>query len=75
MINPYEFVNQFGNREKEQIVRFAKVSPNYTSGRPSLIFDGESTESIKSYPYIESYTPAVDDRVMIIKGVIIGKIV
>lgn len=65
----------FGNREQEKIIRFAKVDPNYVSGRPALVFDGETTVTVKKYPYLASYTPAANDRVMLIKNVIIGKIV
>lgn len=74
MIKADEFVQMFGNEEKEKIVKFGKVDPGYTSGRPSLIFDGESVVSIKKYPYISSYTPQPNDRVMLIKGVVIGKV-
>lgn len=75
MIKVDEFVRMFSNEQKEKIVKFGKVDPNYISGRPSLIFDGETLPTIKKYPYLSSYTPSVNDRVMIVKGVIVGKIV
>lgn len=62
-------------------IRYGRIDPNYTSGKPQVIFDsdinpdGPSTPSTKTYPYLESYTPAANDRVMIIDKVIIGKIV
>lgn len=71
---PEQFIEMFKNDKNEKIVKFAKVDPNYTSGRPSLIFDGESVVTIKTYPYLSSYTPAANDRVMLIKNVIVGKI-
>ncbi|MFT4415329.1 hypothetical protein ACLM5H_15820 [Fredinandcohnia humi] len=70
-----DFMQGFSNKKQDKLVQFAKVDPNYTSGRPSLIFDGESIVTIKKYPYIASYEPAPNDRVMLIKGVIQGNIV
>ena len=74
-MNVQEFVQWFGKETPEKIVQFAKVDSAYTSGRPFLIFDGESTVSGKAYPYLSSYTPAPNERVMLVKGVIVGKIV
>lgn len=58
-------------------VKFAKVDPNYTAGRPSVIYDVDTVSGIlsKPLPYLASYTPAAGDRVLIMGGVIIGKIV
>jgi hypothetical protein len=58
-------------------VKLAKIAPNYVSGRPSVIYDRDINigELSKPLPYLASYTPKANDRVMIIKGVIIGKIV
>ncbi|GAA0313846.1 hypothetical protein GCM10008967_00420 [Bacillus carboniphilus] len=75
MLKPDEFVKMFGNEEPEKITRNAKVDPNYTSGRPSLVFDGETKPTVKKYTHLESYTPAPNDRVMVINNVIVGKIV
>lgn len=75
MIDHEFFISAFMNPKKEKIIQFARVDPNYTSGRPRLIFDGESGVSGKAYPYLSSYTPQPNDRVMVVKGVVIGKIV
>ncbi|ESU71112.1 hypothetical protein T260_15155 [Geobacillus thermopakistaniensis] len=75
MIDHDFFISAFMNPKQEKIIQFARVDPNYTSGRPRLIFDGESTVSGKAYPYLASYTPAANDRVMVVKGVVVGKIV
>jgi hypothetical protein len=75
MIDHDFFISAFMNPKQEKIIQFARVDPNYTSGRPRLIFDGETEVSGKAYPYLASYTPAADDRVMLVKGVIVGKIV
>jgi hypothetical protein len=75
MIDHEFFISAFMNPKQEKIIQFARVDPNYTSGRPRLIFDGETSVSGKAYPYLASYTPAANDRVMVVKGVVVGKIV
>ncbi|WP_342025718.1 hypothetical protein AADC60_24465 [Cytobacillus pseudoceanisediminis] len=88
MITPEEFVNMFqpdknykqpkDNQEKdEQQIKLAKVDPNYTSGRPSVIYDIDiiSGTLSKPLPYLSSYVPTANDRVMVVKGVIVGKII
>lgn len=72
MITPQEFVEMFGKEPEKKIVKFAKVTN--AEGRPQLQFDGETSASIKRYPYLGSYTPMIDDRVMVIHGVVIGDI-
>jgi hypothetical protein len=62
------------NPKKEKFIQFARADPNYTSGLPRLIFDGESTISGKAYPYLSS-TPQPNDRLMVVKGVVVEKIV
>jgi hypothetical protein len=63
------------NPKKEKIIQLAWVDSNYTNGRPRLIFDVESTISGKAHPYLSSSTPQPNDRLMVIKGVVVGKIV
>jgi hypothetical protein len=70
-----EFVNMFKNPKQEKVIKFARIDPDYVSGRPRLIFDGEESVSGKQYPYLGSYAPAAHDRVMLVKGVIIGAII
>ncbi|MEH7114515.1 hypothetical protein V7124_19440 [Neobacillus niacini] len=57
--------------------KMAKIDPGYSSGRPKLIFEGESVLSVKQYPYLSSYTPAANDIVLLAKVgntyVILGK--
>lgn len=54
-----------------------RVSPNYVSGRPFIIFDGEETPSGKAYPYLSSYSPLANDVVILAKVggtyVVLGK--
>lgn len=70
-----EFVQNFLNKQEKNNVRLATVDPDYVSGRPSLIFDGETTATVKKYAHLESYAPAANDRVLLVENVIIGKIV
>lgn len=55
------------------------IPADYTTGRPTLTFDGESTASIRTYPYLSSYVPAANDRVLVAivghSGVVLGKII
>ena len=52
----------------------ATIDPAYTSGRPRLIRDGETTVQGKPYPYLGSYTPQANDRVYVMDGIVIGRI-
>ena len=59
--------------------RLGQIDPNYTSGRPGIIFSGESKVSSKKYPYLSSYSPKARDKVLIARlgnsYVVIGKII
>ena len=54
------------------------IPASYATGRPTIIFDGESVASVRTYPYLSSYTPTAEDRVLIAvvgrSGVVLGKI-
>lgn len=66
----------FGDLDKKPSeVKLATIAPGYTEGRPLIIFDGEEVATKKPYPYLEQYTPSSGDRVMLLKGVIVGKII
>jgi hypothetical protein len=58
---------------------FGKIDSAYSSGRPKVIFDGETAASTKTYPYLSSYTPSANDRVILARAggsyVVLGKIV
>ena len=59
--------------------QLATIPADYVSGRPHLIFDGEGTATVRTWPYLASYTPAATDRVLVAMagkgGVVLGKIV
>jgi len=56
----------------------ATIDPAYTSGRPKLVFDGDTVATQKTYPYLSSYTPSANHRVLVadIAGthVVLGRI-
>ena len=58
-------------------IRLATVTS--TSGGISVQFDGEPAPSAKNYKCLANYSPAVNDRVLLIKVsgtyVILGKVV
>lgn len=67
------------NKEPKSQFKLGKVDSNYTTGRPRILFDGETQLSSKRYPYMESYTPKQNQRVLLAKVsgsyVIIGGVV
>jgi hypothetical protein len=74
---PPSYDGRSGRNEK--IYRLGYIDSDYLSGRPSVVFDGEELPSEKQYPYISSYTPTANDRVLLLKiadsYVILGKII
>lgn len=81
MISASEFLNiAKGNAENNcSVFRIGKIPSNYTTGNPTVIFDGEDTAGQKTYRYLSSYTPVANNRVLLAKVagsyVILGKIV
>lgn len=45
--------------------KIGTIPGDYVTGRPTIQFDGEGTVSTRTYPYADSYTPAVGDRVLV----------
>lgn len=75
MIRIDRFLDAFQNEKPRNEIQFATVDSGYVSGRPRLVFDGESVATVKVYPHLSTYTPVAGDRVMVIHGVIMGAIV
>lgn len=63
----------------ENLFRLGQIAPDYTSGRPSIIFSGETKPSGKKYPYLSSYKPVAGDKVLLIRAgnsfIVLGKII
>lgn len=79
MIQTEDFLKILNNGGKETIFRLGKIDPAYSSGRPRIVFDGETAASTKQYPYLSSYSPAANDRVLLAKVagsyIVIGKVI
>lgn len=78
IITPEKFLQIVRNAKEEKHNRLGKIDTEYLSGRPRIIFDGETTVSTKQYPYLASYSPVAGDRVILEKVggtyVVMGKI-
>lgn len=79
MITTEKFLNIAKNTEQVQPYKLGIIDPNYTDGKPRILFDGEAVVSEKEYPRIASYSPAPGDRVIIARlagsYVILGKVI
>lgn len=78
IMSPDDFLTLILGQVRKEVkseVKFATVSPTYTGGQPTLIFDGDSQETLKTYSYLSSYSPMANDRVIVVKGVVLGKII
>lgn len=73
LINKNEFIDMFKPKETRKNIWFATVA-SVSDGKCRLVFDGESGPSVKFYTRLESYTPQINDRVMVLHNVIIGKL-
>lgn len=60
-------------------VKYGTIPSGYTSGRPTVQFDGEDSAGARTWPYLSIYTPAADDRVIVLlannSGVVLGDII
>lgn len=63
---------------QSRATRLGTVASTYSGGRPQVTFDGETGPSTRTYPYLASYVPAANDRVMLERAgntwVVIGKV-
>ena len=80
MITPEDFLKTVSSPGAQgSSFKIGSIASSYTSGRPAVKFDGESTASTRTYPYLSSYTPQANDRVLVAivghSGVVVGKII
>lgn len=77
MLNAKTYLQDTSKKESSQFL-IGTISSTYSSGLPSVTVDGESTSTVKTYPYLSSYTPVASDRVLLAlvsnSYVILGKI-
>lgn len=62
-----EFLNLISNEKKEVLWQMGTIDSAYVNGKPKIIFDGETTASVKEYTCLSSYKPAANDRVLLFK--------
>ena len=78
MITPEQFLNITKDVKTNKSFRLAIIENGYTEGKPRVIFDGETKQTAKRYPYLGSYTPIAGDRILMayVSGsyIILGKI-
>jgi hypothetical protein len=80
-LSPGDFLDLMDDKDNgkpktiETVVRFGYVDPSYTTGRPRIIFDIDDSSTIKEYPYLAGYTPAANDRVIVLNNVVLDKII
>lgn len=76
MIDASEFLDLMENGEGQNVrIQFGKIPSTYTTGRPTIMLDGMTVPTVKKYPYLSSYTPEANHRVMVVQGVIMGRII
>ncbi|MBL5830853.1 collagen-like protein [Bacillus sporothermodurans] len=62
-----ELVQKLIDKNKTVSFVLGKIDPNYTSGNPKIVFDGETTPSSKRYTKLSSYQVMPNDRVILSK--------
>lgn len=80
MISPETFLNVMRKPEDDtDTFRLGTIPDTYSSGRPTITFDGETTTSTKTYPYLSSYAPAANHRVLLARvghtWVVVGRVI
>ena len=70
-------VDEYWTNEKESaatsiVIEYATVIQLTHQLQPIIQFIGERRPSMKTYPAMKHYNPAIGDRVMLINGIITG---
>ena len=78
MVDRFKGKNEAHAREEGVCMILGTVKSNTSGSGVTVQIDGESAATTKKYTYLSSYTPAVNDRVLIAEVggsyVILGKI-
>lgn len=77
-MRPEEFLEILRPGASPPVFKLGAIPAAYGAGRPTVTFDGESTTGTRTYPYLSSYAPAANDRVLLaVVGsgyVVLGKV-
>lgn len=66
MIDTHEFVDLISQlNDSPKSFLLGKIDSGYTTGKPKVVFDGETSPSTKTYTYLDSYSPKPNDRVVL----------
>jgi hypothetical protein len=72
-------MREIAQEEIKSPFSLGKIDPSYSSGKPKIVFDGESSPSSKEYSYASGYTPKANDRVIVANvggsHVVLGEVV
>lgn len=67
------------NENQEKELALGTIPSDYSSGLPKVKFDNEDIASSRVRPYLDSYTPTANDRVLMARigggWIILGRIV
>ncbi len=77
-MTPEQFIKFLPLAQSGVAFLIGDIPADYTAGRPTIQFDGESVPTVRTYPYLSSYNPTAEDRVLVAvvgkSGVVLGKI-
>ena len=77
-MTPEQFL-ELMQRGSPPVFLIGTIPDTYAAGRPTIQFDGETAASTRTYPYLDSYAPTAEDRVLVAivnnGAVVLGKIV
>jgi hypothetical protein len=60
-----ELIESMIEKKVEVPFSLGRIDPRYSGGNPKIVFDGETKASQKRYPYLSSYQPVGNDRVLL----------
>jgi hypothetical protein len=64
-----------GQPEKGQAFRLATIPAGYTSGQPTLIFDGETDVTVRTYPVADHVTTLAPGKTVLVAMVGTGGVI
>ncbi len=65
-MNAEKFLGIVRGKSKDSTAfRLGTIPSDHVSGRPKVLFDGETVASTRTYPYLSSYIPTANDRVLV----------
>jgi hypothetical protein len=81
MIAPEQFLDLVAATQPAgpDLVKLGTIATPYSGGRPKIVFDGEATATVATYPYSARYTPVAGDRVWLLRAgntyIVVDKII